>query len=159
MWLFMADRALPQRGPIHDTLLAYVDDYPLLEFILDTLAMELQSAEYQAEPAKKKLVEIPGYETSVEVAARLINQFEALPNQYRISCPLPKALWACLPSDQNQWTFEMTSSRLVRSSKELSDLLPLNVEDDNKRLHLFGGGLLSSLLSGPLTWEENAVHS
>jgi hypothetical protein len=51
--LVMADQALPQRGPIHDTLLAYVDDYPLVEFILDTLAIELQSAEYQKEPAQK----------------------------------------------------------------------------------------------------------
>ncbi|MCA6112043.1 HEPN domain-containing protein [Bradyrhizobium cenepequi] len=156
--IVMADRALPQRGPIHDALLAYVDDYPLVEFILDTLAIELQSAEYQKEPARKKLAELPGYENSAEVAARLISQFEALPNQYRITCPLPKALWGCLPDDKNQWTFETTSSRLVRTSKELSDLLPLKVQDDKEKAQLFGGGLLSSLLTGPLTWEENAVH-
>ena len=28
VFLFLADEALPQRGPLHETLLAYVDDYP-----------------------------------------------------------------------------------------------------------------------------------
>ncbi len=158
MLLLMADEALPQRGPIHDALLAYVDDYPLVEFILDTLAIELQSAEYEKEPARKKLVEVAGYENSAAVTARLIGQFETLPNQYRTTCPLPKALWGCLPDERNQWTFETTSSRLVRTSKDLSDLLPLHVQEDAEKAQRFGGGLLSSLLTGPLTWEENAVH-
>lgn len=158
VFLFMADQALPQRGPLHDTLLAYVDDYPLVEFVLDVLASELQSAKYEAEPAQKKLSEIPGYENTDEVASRLVTQFEALPNKYRITCPLPKALWQCLPADKSQWTFETTSSRLVRTSKELSELLPLEVTDADKKTELFGGGLLSSFLTGPVTWEDDAVH-
>jgi hypothetical protein len=67
-------------------------------------------------------------------------------------------VWGCLPDDKNQWTFETTSSRLVRTSNELSDLLPLKVQDDDEKAQFFGGGLLSSLLAGSLTWEENAVH-
>lgn len=139
-------------------LLAYVDDYPLVEFVFDTVAKELQSAQLETEPAQKKLVEIPGYENADEVAARLVGQFEALPNQYRITCPLPNVLWPCLPADKNQWTFETTSSRVVRTSKELSDSLPLAVSDEGKKVQSFGVGLLSALLTGPLTWEENAVH-
>jgi hypothetical protein len=157
-YLFMADQALPQRGPLHDTLLAYVDDYPLVEFVLDTLAAELRNAEYETEPTQKKLVAVSGYEDADQVAARLVGEFEALPNRYRMTFPLPKELWSCLPANENQWTLETTSSRLVRTSKELSNLLPMAVSSQEAKFEI-GGGLLSSLLnSAPLTWEDDAVH-
>jgi hypothetical protein len=159
VFLFLADQALPQRGPLHDTLLAYVDDYPLAEFILDTLGAELRYAEYETEPAQKKLVAIAGYENADQVATRLVDEFAALPNHYRITFPLPNELWSCLPDRENQWTLETTSSRLVRTSKELSDLLPLTASSADAQAELSGGSLLSSLLgTGPLSWEDGAVH-
>lgn len=160
VFLILANQALPQRGALHDALLAYVDDdFPLVEFVLDTLAAELRSAEYETEPAQKKLVAISGYEDADQVATRLIGEFAALPNHYRITFPLPKELWPCLPAGENQWTLEATSSRLVRTSKELSDLLPLTASSEDEKAELSGGSLLSSLLDPtPLSWAEGAVH-
>jgi hypothetical protein len=159
VFLFLADQALPQRGSLHDSLLAYVDDYPLVEFILDTLATELHSAKYEAEPAQKKLAAISGYEDADQVATRLVGEFAALPNHYRITFPLPKELWTCLPASENQWTLETTSSRLVRTSKKLSDLVPLTASSEDARIELSGVSYLSSLLdTAPLSWEEGAVH-
>jgi Apea-like HEPN len=158
VFLFLADQALPQRGPLHDTLLAYVDDYPFVEFVLDTLAAELRSAKYEEAPVQK-LTTVSGYEDADAVAARLVSKFAALPNRYRLTFPLPKALWSCLPAKENRWTLETASSRLIRTSKELSESLPLAASSEEERIELSGGSLLSSLLdTSHLSWEEGAVH-
>jgi len=139
-------------------MLAYVDEYPLVEFVVDSLAAELRDAEYETEPAQKKLVMVSGYEDADQVAKRLVEQFVSLPNQYRMTFPLPSGLWACLPAKENKWTLEINSSRLIRTSNDMSDLLPLSTSSETARQEL-GGGLLSSLLdSSPLKWDEGAVH-
>lgn len=157
--LFMADQALSQRGSLHDTLLAYVDEYPLVEFVLDTLTAELRDTEYETQPPQRKLTTISGYEDAEQVAKRLVEQFAGLPNHYRMTFPLPSGLWACLPATDNKWTLEINSSRLIRTSNDLSDLLPLTTSSEATRLELNGGLALSSLFdTTPVSWEEGAVH-
>jgi hypothetical protein len=156
VFLFLADRALPQRGALHDRLLAYVDENPFVEFVLDKLAAELRSAKCEEAPVQK-LITVSGYEHADKVATRLVNEFTALPNQYRLTFPLPRELWPCLPASENNWTLEPASSRLVRTSKELSHSLPLVVSSEKEKIELSGSSLLS-LLEKPLSWEEGAVH-
>lgn len=152
--LYRADEALPQKGPVYDSLLSYIDEQPLSEFIHDKLTDELRDAEY-SEIEGQTLCEIDGFRDAAAVATRLIEEFVALPQEYRLTFPLPYDLWPALPPSKSRRDLS-PRVRTVRTNPELVNELPL--VPNQERTPLVNGllGLLSSDYGG--AWKENAVH-
>jgi hypothetical protein len=155
--LIVANQALPQKGPVHDSLLAYIDENPLLDFINDTLTDELRSAPY-LDAESQPLTSIEGYTQAADVADRLIEKLIALPDEYRLSFRLPKTLWSTL-SATNTMADLGPRIRLVRSNPDLIESMPLEASDKEHEERLKGGALLASLFDpNPPQWEEGAAY-
>jgi len=155
--LILANEALPQRGPIHDKLVAYIDEYPLVEFVYDTLADELRDAEFMQGEEPQGLVTVPGYQDPAAVAARLVEEFVALPREYKLTFQLPHDVREALPPEKDRHDLSVRM-RLIRSSAELAIELPLIAANEDAEQRLKGGSLLSLIGSPPLQWTEGAVH-
>jgi hypothetical protein len=149
--LLVADEALPQRGAVHDSLMAYIDEYPILEFVHDTLTDELRNAAYAPESEGQRLSTIPGYENINAVASRLVDEFVSLPREYKLTFRLPNDLWPTLPLANSMHQLG-PSMCLVRSSAELSESFTLKSEKSSPNL-----GLLALLDTAP-RWEEGALY-
>jgi hypothetical protein len=97
--LFQAEQALPQHGPLHDRLITYVTDFPLIEFVRDTIGRELWELDkYLADVPSIKLVDIEGYGDPAAVATRLVAHFDSLPWEYEFTFELPEQLSPVLQS-------------------------------------------------------------
>src|SRR5664279_421973 len=128
--LIVANQALPQKGAIHEMLLAYIDEHPILDFVHDTLTDELRDAQY-LETETQSLTTIEGYESAADVATRLVDQLMALPNEYKLSFRLPRTLWPMLTI--SRLSAELNPRiRIVRGDASLNETLPLT--SDNKEL-------------------------
>jgi hypothetical protein len=151
-----ADQALPQTGELQARLQTYIDERPLTEFVIDTLTDELRDASYN-DSSGQSLTTLPGYENPHTVAERLVDEFTALPNEYKLTFRLPNELWPILNKDV--WEYELGPHiRLVRSGPELEEAYPLKTDNDDRADRIKGNSLLASLGDlKPLEWAENAV--
>lgn len=132
-----AERVIPDKGPVHEQLASYIGEFPIIEFVSDTLSLELTELDnYRADNPSAKLVEIKGYEDPRAVAERLVNQLEALPYRYTITAKLPEQLSALL--EKFVTTYELSPTiRLSRHSAQFDTLYPLKSENERrqKRIH------------------------
>jgi hypothetical protein len=91
--VFQAEEVLPKAGALRERLISYVDDFPIIEFVSETLAVELwERDEYLSDTPSVRLVELNGYTDAGEVAHALVEKFESLPWQYALTIQLPTAL-------------------------------------------------------------------
>lgn len=82
---YEANQALPQTGKLHEQLVNFVDELPLVEFVTEELRRELNESlvlKYDADAPRKALTELVGYEDNAATALRLIEKFESLPWKY-----------------------------------------------------------------------------
>lgn len=136
--LIDAECVLPQTGKLHDRLVEYVDDFPFTEFILDVLGDELWHLDKYRPDTNPKLTEIQGYHDADAVAARLLDQFESLPWQYRLTVKLPDALGELLHSAETAATLS-PSICIIRATEEFANQFPLETASDQLNQRLAGG--------------------
>jgi hypothetical protein len=74
--LMMADFILPQTGGLHDRLVEYLDEFPLSEFVLDTLGQELWELDQYISDTTLKLPEIAIYADTKDLSNQLLDAFE-----------------------------------------------------------------------------------
>jgi hypothetical protein len=155
--LLIANRALPQKGSVHNSLLSYIDENPLLDFVNDTLIDELREAEY-LDTASQSLTTLKGYESAEAVALRLVDQLVALPHEYTLSFRLPQALWPTISSAMAKVELN-PRVRIVKPDQKLTDSMPLTNGSKEFEARMKGGTLLGLLGdSDAPKWEENAVY-
>src|SRR4051812_43728651 len=88
--LFEVNEALPQHGPVRESLVSFVDDLPLITFIYDVLQAELLDFDrYDSETPSQKLTEIKEFADPSALASRLVEQLDSLPWQYAVSIQMP----------------------------------------------------------------------
>jgi hypothetical protein len=156
--LLIADLALPQTEKVHDQLISYLDEFPLTEFILDTLGQELWELDKYQSGANPKLTEIEGYHDVERQAGRLLVQFVSLPWHYQITVPLPEALAELLRSEETDVGLS-PSIRIVRATEEFSKQFPLETSSDRLNQRLAGGVSMISLLANDKPkWVYGALY-
>jgi hypothetical protein len=157
--LMMADFILPQTGGLHDRLVEYLDEFPLSEFVLDTLGQELWELDQYISDKTLKLPEIAIYADTKDLSNRLLDAFETLPWHYQLTIPLPAQLNKLL--DINQFEIVLSPEvRIVRPNDACSAQFPLEtlVERRSQRLKGYTGGFLSLLGDPePAKWQDDWV--
>lgn len=153
--LYLAENALPTKGPVRDQLTKYIgQDFPLSDFILETLAEELQRFPFVNSRDPKALTSLEGYQDTSEVAERLIKNLEGLPKQYTFTIKLPSAL---TPIMDAKTRIELSPQiRLVRATPELAQLYPR--EMSILRQVSATPGLLNALIQRPPDWVEDGLY-
>lgn len=82
--LFQADEVVPKNGKLAKQLAEYVDEFPIMDFVSDTLTVELRDLDkYQKEPASIKLTELEGY---TDPKSKLTGDERVLFNKLRQMC-------------------------------------------------------------------------
>jgi hypothetical protein len=153
--LTQAERVLPSQGALHDQLLNYIDELPVTAFVTDTLSDELQAAVFVDDASTKKLTEFEGYEDPTIVAQRLVASLETLPHKYKLTVRLPTEVVPIMKD--GEWRTEFAPGvTLVRGGPELSELCPLDTDDENARTGPAMG--LLSLLNPKPKWDVNALY-
>lgn len=159
MGLYKADDVIPLNCKLAKQLIEYVNEYPVLDFISETLSIELQDLDkYHSEPASVKLVEIEGYKDPAATAQRLIDDFDSLPWKYTLTIILPEKLSDILrPYVTN--TPLSPDIKLVKPSTDFITKFPRKSADENKDKRIRGRKSLFFTLgtdSEP-TWDENSI--
>lgn len=145
--LAVADLALPQTGKLRDRLIDYVGEFPFANFVTETLGLELWELDkYQSEVDTVKLIEIPGYEDPNLVALRLLQQFQTLPWNYKLSFQLPQQLSTLLPENVEEFALS-PAMKMVRATGAFEAQFPLVTDHQKRQERVRGGGGLLSLLS------------
>jgi hypothetical protein len=123
--LAICDSVLPSEGKLHERLVDYVDEFPVTNFVLDTVGWELwELDQYQSEPASVQLCEIEAYKDPEVVAKRLVDDFLTLPWKYTLSFLLPETLTTLLRADVDEFALSPTV-KLVRATDQFAAQFPL----------------------------------
>lgn len=157
--LISADFSLPRTGKLHDALTEYIDDFPFLEFVLDTIGKELYEIDRYDSENSPQLAEIVEYADIDATANRLIEQFDSLPWTYMVTIPLPESLSDLLPSNLDEFLLSK-SARLVRPTEAFSQKFPLTSANKARENRLKGAtSLLSMFLDAePEKWNTETIH-
>jgi len=154
--LAVADFHLPKNSPVRRQLEEFVDEYPLLEFVTDTLSRELRDLDkYLADVKSAPLTDVEGYEDAEAVATRLLAEIQTLPWDYLISLKLPRTLWAYAPDKDFQVCDDIW---LRRGGDALEALSPLENLPDALAKRVRGQGLLGLMIGTGPEWEPGAVY-
>jgi hypothetical protein len=139
--LIVADLALPQTGKLHDRLIQYIDEFPLTDFVTETIGQELYEIQKYLPDQTVALTEIAEYKDATATASRLVDDFDTLPWTYRVSIPLSESLKELIPLDQD--AIELAPAiRLVRPSDKFVSEFPLEHPNSQRAKRLKEGASL-----------------
>jgi hypothetical protein len=152
-----AEGILPTTGELRNTLMEYVDDFPVTDFIRDTLSLELyERDQYLGGSPSVKLVDIAGYEDANAIAQSLVDRFDSLPWHYKLTLELPSSVSQVL----SPFVTELPLAhymRLVRPNDNFGNIFPLQAEDEKINKRIYGGGILLIPPPDP-EWDENSIY-
>jgi hypothetical protein len=158
--LILADFILPQSGKLRNRLIEYIDEFPLTEFIVETLGLELWELDRYLSDQTVKLREITEYADTAAVTDRLLNEFESLPWSYQVAIPLPEGLNGILPTDSD--AIELSSSvRIIRPTATFDAEYPLVHQNIQRTRRMKGSpGLLSLLFADTeaVKWDDDRIY-
>ena len=155
--LYKADEVIPKTGHLGNRLVDYVNYFPVIDFVSETLAAELRERDkYLRDTPSIKLIELEGYGDTKGVARSLVESFESLPWHYKLSVKLP----ASVNQIFSQIVTELPLSeqiRLVRPTGNFVERFPLKSEDEKRHKRIYGGG---TIIGGPIDpeWDVDAIY-
>jgi hypothetical protein len=156
--IIAAEFILPRTGKLHDRLVEYLDEFPLTDFISDTLGQELYELDRYLADQTINLTAIEGYNDPSTTSKRLLDDFESLPWSYRLTIPLPPILNELVEESENERKLS-DEIRIVRPDKTFTDTYPLNHPNKQRRIRLRGGpGLFALLDMEPPQWEADRLY-
>ena len=154
---YEADQVLPTTGKLHERIIDYIDDSPLVEFVTDFLGRELSDRGiYEAEPAKRKLVEIEEYSDVKLTANRIIDAFESLPWRYTLTAPLPFTLLPEAVFENASLALGQTG-KIVKPDLLMNDEFPITHVNPNVQKRGSTGGILG-MLNPPTEWKSDSCY-
>jgi hypothetical protein len=156
----LADMVLPQSGKLHDRLVDYIDEFPLTDFVTETLGEELWYLDkYLGDSPTVNLSAIEGYGDPSLVAARLVESFDTLPWTYQLTFALPQQISGLLPPSVDEFSLS-PKVRLVRATERFAQEFPFSSENKKRQQRMkVSVGLLSSLLfDDPASWKKETLY-
>jgi len=150
--LVEADLVLPQTGKLRNRLVEYIDEFPLTDFVTETIGQELFELNRHLPDQTIALVDIPEYADAPATADRLLDDFESLPWTYQVSVPLPEALTDMLHPDRELLALS-PSIRIVRPTTAFVEEYPLEHPNSKRTM-----GPLASVLMTPEQWNSERLY-
>jgi hypothetical protein len=155
--LLPAEEVMPTGGKLKARMVAYVDDFPVMDFIMGTLALELRERDKCLNDTPSiRLVDLEGYTDVKGVAELLVERFESLPWQYTLTLPLPDEVSRLLSTFVTELPLS-DRMRLVRPTGDFPTRFPLASRDEKRHKRIHGGGLGLLIPLDPAC-DENATY-
>jgi len=158
--IITADFSLPRTEKLHDSLVEYIDEFPFLEFILNTLGKELWELDRWELDANPKINELAEFADLEAVGTRLVNDFNSLPWTYLITVPLPEVLTSILRP--NSEFIEITPTiRIARVTEAFKKEFPLATANKVRDRRIKGSpfGLFAMMMEEtPAEWNAATLH-
>lgn len=152
---YSAQAKLPKSGPKVGLMEEYVDDFPFVEFVLETIRTELnQNYDYDSDSASQPLGQIAEYTNKEALADRLIDQFEKLPNKYSVAIQLPENFFPTALLDDGAKSLG-EGAGIHPPDMVFQQKFPLEHPNPRIMARAKGGGLLSTLLLGNPSWKQD----
>jgi len=157
---YEAEQSLPKNGLIHDSLVKYVDENPLIDFIKEYLQLRLiDGYDYESDPESKAITDIKEFSNATELAESLVARFTSLPWEYTVSLELPPGI---VPAE----LFAEGAIAIGEDERiNVPDLLfaqdyPLDHPNEKRKARALGGGLLgwAGLAVRESKWETDRPY-
>lgn len=150
---YKANECLPT-GKMYDTLVDYVDDFPLIEFVTEILRRELnENLPYKPDETEpRSLIEIEGYADPHEAAERIVSKLISLPWDYTISLILPDKIMPA--SILTEGPVEFGSGRIRNFDLLMDQQFPLT-HPNSKIENIREPGIASLLTNNNRSWERS----
>lgn len=155
--LFKAEEVIPERGPVRNRLIEYVNDYPVTDFIGERLRTELRERDaYDSNTPSIGLTDLEGYEDPRAMAQARVDELESLPWKYTLSIRLPAKIDEFFHGLADELALA-EHVRIVTSRVILDERFPLLSPDEKKNRRIHGSGGLLVTPKDP-KWEENSSY-
>ncbi len=157
MGLYKTEQVIPKKGRLRNQLVAYVSDFPVLDFIGEILGTELREGyEYLGNTSSIELTRLEGYGDPEAIAQSLVDQLDSLPWKYTLSIRLPAKINDFFNSLVDEFPLA-EHIRLVTPKAGLDERFPLLSKDEKRRRRIRErGGLL--LAPKDPEWGENSAY-
>lgn len=158
--LFLAEDSLPKKGALKNQLEKYIGEFPLFEFLSESLSRELyENQKYDSNSPSAKLTEINGYEDSEALTKRLIESFSTLPWEYTLTIKFENDFGELFCKKIKNFSVS-DSIQLSCPDEEFKNRFPLVSGNEARDRSLLGGNLLGLGLRipTPQEWDENAIY-
>ena len=157
--LSQSEMVLPTNGPVHQRMLKFIGESPLVDFVTGTLARELfETQEFQGEKGPVSLNSLPRYADLPALADRLATEFNSLPWKYTITTPLPVAFSEIFcPNFRN---LKLSETIVIsRGDDAFANAFPMESGVEKRDQAIAGGGLMPSLLiKKKPAWNPNRAY-
>ena len=136
--LFSIDKILPGSKILTESLQRYVGEHALYTFLSDSIARDIyETNQYSVEKKGVPLVSFPNYSIPADAAKRLIDDFNTLPWNFRVSLEIPKPFGNTLRNLVGNFNLS-DSFRLVCPDDKYSQTIPLKSGIEQRDSLLFG---------------------
>lgn len=156
--IFNIENIIPTTGKLKNTLIEYIDEFPLLAFFISIISTDLTDRiEYSSDDKQINLTSIRGYE-DVEYTARfLVDIIESLPWKYKISIELPKNVSDIFIKFVKNNRFS-ENIYTVRPTEKYDVIFPLKSSNEKLNNRIYNLGFLSSIIEEPKKWPTDSIY-
>lgn len=153
--LLSANDALPEHGPIIDSLNSYISEWPLYDFLYGYLSKELEEQQkYDSSEESQNITDIDEYSDIDATVDRLVDLFDSLPWKYRFSLDIKSSLE---PFFSDKTEFNITENlRIIKADEGFIEQHPLSFSDAGNSV-----GLISLAMLGrnvPSGWKSDSLY-
>jgi hypothetical protein len=125
MGLMKCEKVLPNTERFRSKFKDFISENPIYDFVVETLSRDLlETRGYDPDRASTTLKALEGYSDLKAAATGLVDQFDSLPWQFRVSCPLSWSLSKVLRKYWPEYTLS-DQMRIITPGSEYNQILPL----------------------------------
>jgi len=153
--LLSANEALPDHGPIIDSLNSYISEWPLYDFLYGYISKELEEKQkYDSEQDSQTITEIDEYSDIHATVDRLVELFDSLPWRYRFTLDIKSTLEPFF-SDKTEFNIS-DNIRIIKADESFIERHPLSFTDAGNSVGLISLAMLGRNL--PSGWKSDSLY-
>lgn len=123
--LWSTDEVIPKTGSVRQKLETWIDEWPVYEFVYESISRRLSACAYTPDKTEKYLHEIEGFTDIAATARELVEELSSLPWTYCFSFPLPESLGSPLARLIGNRSFGETNE-IAKLDSEFKSKFPEN---------------------------------
>lgn len=153
--IWEAVEATPKHGKIKDSLEQYIDEYPIIDFVIDRISEILHQTQDYDSSSSPALYELEPFSNPEELAKQLVEELDSLPWSYQISVSLPPSVSSAIRYTGESFSISDRCS-LSRIGEAFQNTYPLSTGDEKIDDSIHWKSALSLLkLSSTPTWPSD----
>lgn len=156
MDFYELDNIIPQNGNLRKSLISYISEFPIFDFIHNYLNAEIRNlTRYGRDPNLNLLTDVRRFSDLDLLATELISKLESLPWKYCMTMPIPFQLSKLFKSAIDNFIFS-EDFQLIRATSSTAQSFPLPTAEQIGDSAF--GGVLGKHVFKDQQWSINDIY-